>query len=69
MLKTFSDKFKNFVKIHCAVAFSLGTIITHMSSFDHKLIQIKLANCKVILLSEVSHVGSKSNHANELKKR
>ena len=40
-----------------------------MSSFDLKQIQIKLKflSAKVILLSEVSHVWSKSNHANNLK--
>ena len=30
------------VEVHCAEAFSLGTSITQMSSFDLKLIQIKL---------------------------
>ena len=39
-------------------SFSLGTFITHMRSFDLKLIQIKLQfkSVKVILSSEVSHV-------------
>ena len=40
-----------------------------MSSFDLKQIQIKpkFWSAKVILLSEVSHVWSKPNHANNLK--
>ena len=29
-------------KIHSSEAFLLGTFITHMNCFDHKLIQIKL---------------------------
>ena len=41
-----------------------------MSSFDLKQIEIKLKfeSAKVILLSEVCHVRSKSNHANIIKK-
>ena len=34
------DQFTNYLQIH--LKSSLETIITHMSSFDHKLIQNKL---------------------------
>ena len=56
--KKYSHKLNKLVKIHCAEAFSLGTFITRMSSFDLKLIQNKLKfySAKVILLNEVSHV-------------
>ena len=45
------------------------TSTAHMSFFEPQHIQIKLKfqSKKVILLSEVSHVLSDSNHANELK--
>ena len=52
--KTVRGKSMNIIRSHCAEAFSLGTFITYINSFDLKLIQIKFA--KVILLSEVSHV-------------
>ena len=57
------------VKNHSAEAFLLGTLITQMSSFDLILPQIilKFLSAKVNLLSELSHVLSKPNHANDFK--
>ena len=47
--------------------FLLATFITHMSFFHPKVIQMKLKlSAKVSLLSKISHVSSKSNHANDL---
>ena len=40
--KKYSNKLIKLVKIHCAEAFSLGTLITHMSSSELKLIQNKI---------------------------
>ena len=56
------------VKIHSAEA-SLGTFITQMSSYDLILPQIKITfySANVLLLSEISHVWSKSNRANDSK--
>ena len=43
---------------HSTGAFLLGTFFTAMSCFDIKILQIKLnfLKCKVILLSEESHL-------------
>ena len=57
------------VKNYSAEVFLLGTFITRMSSFDLILPQIilKFLSANLNLLSELSHVLSKSNHANDFK--